>query len=89
MDKLRKKALMYGARDIKRSKKKNKKWVVDYCGSQIHFGDSRYEDFTQHRDEKRRSSYLKRAMGIRNKQGRQTYRIKTSPNFWSVNLLWN
>jgi hypothetical protein len=47
------------------SKAKNKKYSVyvmkDGKKKLISFGDSRYEDYTQHKDEKRRQSYLKRA----------------------------
>ena len=89
MEKLRRKAKMFGACDLQKSNRKNKKFVVNYCGTEIHFGDIRYESFDQHKDKKRRDSYLKRARGIRNKEGRQTYRIKTSPNFWSYYLLWD
>ena len=55
----------------------------------IHFGDSRYEDFTQHKDKERRKSYLKRAKGIKNKKGELTYKDKNSANYWSIKLLWN
>ena len=55
----------------------------------IHFGDSRYQDFTQHKDEKRRQSYLKRAKAIRNKKGELTYKDKNTANYWSVKTLWN
>ena len=52
----------------------------------IHFGDSRYEDFRQHKDEKRRKSYLARAKGIKNKKGELTWKDKNTPNYWSVQL---
>jgi hypothetical protein len=55
----------------------------------IHFGHSRYQDFTQHKDEKRRASYLKRAKGIKNKQGNLTWKDKNTKNYWSVHYLWN
>ena len=55
----------------------------------IHFGHSRYQDFTQHKDEKRRASYLKRAKGIKNKEGKLTWRDKNTKNYWSVHYLWN
>jgi len=55
----------------------------------IHFGDSSMEDFTQHRDEKRRKSYLARAKGIKNKNGNLTYLDKNSANYYSVRILWN
>ena len=54
----------------------------------IHFGDSNMEDFTQHRDPVRRKSYLARAKGIRDKQGNLTWKDKSSPNYWSVRVLW-
>ncbi len=52
----------------------------------IHYGDARFQDFTQHRDEKRRQSYLKRAKGIKNKQGELTYKNKNTANYWAVKL---
>mgnify|MGYP003679938503 FL=1 len=52
----------------------------------LHFGDNRYEDYSQHRDQKRRQNYLARAKGIRNKQGELTYKDKNSANYWSVKL---
>jgi len=55
----------------------------------IHFGDSRYEDFRQHKDEKRRLSYLKRAKGIRNKEGKLTWKDKNTSNYWAIRILWN
>lgn len=81
-------ALMFGASNLQKSSRKNKKFVVSYGGKEIHFGDSRYKSFDQHGDQKRRDSYLKRARGIRNKEGQQTYRIKTSPNYWAYRILW-
>ena len=55
----------------------------------IHFGDSSMEDFTQHKDPVRRKSYLARAKGIRDKQGNLTWKDKSSPNYWSVRVLWD
>ena len=54
----------------------------------IHFGNSNYEDFRQHKDEKRRKSYLARAKGIKNKKGELTWKDKNTPNYWSVHYLW-
>ena len=72
---------------------KNKKFSVyvmkDGKKKLIHYGDSRYEDFTQHKDKKRRESYLKRAKGIRDKKGNLTWKDKNSANYWSVHRLWN
>ena len=55
----------------------------------IHFGDKHMQDFRQHRDLKRRASYLKRSSGIRNKQGELTKDNKLSANYWSRKILWN
>ena len=55
----------------------------------IHYGDSRYEDYTQHKDKKRQASYLARAKGIKNKNGELTYKDKNSANYWAVNKLWS
>jgi len=55
----------------------------------IHFGDSKMQDFRQHKDPKRRKSYLARAKGIRNKAGQLTWKDKNTANYWSVHFLWN
>ena len=55
----------------------------------IHFGNSNYKDFTQHKDETRRKSYLARAKGIKNKKGELTWKDKNTSNYWSVHYLWN
>lgn len=55
----------------------------------IHFGDATMQDFTQHKDEKRRKSYLARAKGIKNKKGELTWKDKNSANYYSVRVLWN
>ena len=54
----------------------------------IHYGHSDYEDYTQHKDEKRRKSYLARAKGIKNKKGELTWKDKNSKNYWAVKTLW-
>ncbi len=55
----------------------------------IHFGDKRYQDFTQHKDQKRRASYLARAKGIKDKEGRLTWKDKNTKNYWAIRTLWN
>ena len=89
MEKLRKRAVRLGASDLKRSTRKNNKWMVKYNNKWIHFGHPKYQDFTQHKNLERRKSYLKRAKGIRDGQGKLTHKNKNSANFWSINLLWN
>ncbi len=76
-----------------KSSKKGKKMSVyvmkDGKKRLIHFGNSNMEDFTQHKDEKRRKSYLARSGGIKNKEGKLTKDDKNSANFWSRKVLWN
>ena len=76
-----------------KSKLKSKKMSVyvmkDGKKKLIHFGDANMKDFTQHKDEKRRKSYLARSAGIRNKQGKLTKDDKNSANYYSRRYLWN
>lgn len=88
MEQLKRKALGLGATDLQRSDRKNSKYYVVYQGKKIHFGHKSYEDYTTHKDEARRASYLKRARGIKDKQGNLTHEIKSKSNFWAINLLW-
>ncbi len=85
--------------EFRESKKKNKKYDVLYKNRWISFGDKRYEQFfdkvplklyshMNHGDPIRRASYLARSMGIKNKEGKLTYKDKTSPNYYSVHYLW-
>lgn len=72
-----------------KSNRKNKKFKVLVDNNKIiHFGDSRYEDFTQHKDKKRQVSYCKRAKGITDKNGNLTYKNKNTANYWSYFWLW-
>ena len=73
------------------SKAKNKKYSVYVKNGKggmklIHFGDSRYQDFTQHKNKERQLSYLKRAKGIKNNKGELTWKNKNTANYWAVKL---
>ena len=48
----------------------------------IHFGDSRYQDFTKHKDPERKKAYLARHK--KDKINNPNY-----AGFYSTNLLWN
>jgi len=74
-----------------KSKKKFSVYVKNEKGKTrlIHFGDVRYQDFRQHKDAKRRASYLKRAKGIKNAAGELTWKDKNTSNYWSVHYLWD
>lgn len=79
-------AKKYYKKEIQYSDRKNKKYKIENDeGKFIHFGDKRYEDFTKHKDEKRRSSYLARASKIKGDWINDKY----SPNMLSIILLWN
>lgn len=89
MEQLREKALSLGATEFGESKTKSKKYYVIYNGKKINFGQKGYEDYTQHGADERRKRYLARATKIKNKRGELTANDKTSPNHWSINLLWD
>ena len=50
----------------------------------IYFGQMGYEDFTKHKDDKRRENYLKRTTNIPGNWKDNKY----SPNNLSRNILW-
>lgn len=68
-----------------------KKMVLAKKGEEVklvQFGQKGYEDFTQHKDPKRRENYLKRSAGIKNKDGKPTKDDVFSPNYWARRALW-
>jgi hypothetical protein len=75
------------------SPQKNKKMAATFVYKDqthvVHFGHPDYEDYTQHRDAKRRRNYLTRSAGIRNGQGRLTKDDPLSANYWSRRVLWD
>jgi len=76
-----------------KSSKAGKKGMVYVKGSAagsrrlIHFGDSSMQDFRQHKDQKRRTSYCARSGGIKDKSGKRPG--KDSANYWSRKILWS
>ncbi len=70
------------------STQKNKKYMImnPETGKYTHFGSFNppMQDFTYHKDEKRRQAYLKRAMNIKGNWRNNKY----SANNLSINLLW-
>lgn len=70
---------------------KHKKMVLAKKGDEVKlvkFGHRDYEDFTQHKDLKRRENYLKRSAGIKNKSGQLTKDDVFSANHWARKALW-
>ena len=85
--KLRRKAKSLSGDSLNYSGRKNYKYVVEYNDKKIHFGSPKTEDYINHHDKKLREKYLNRVKKIRNKDGELTYKLPTSPNYWSVKLL--
>jgi hypothetical protein len=86
-----------GSFNYEKSTRKGKKLMVTVNDKLIHFGDSNmqhYKDKTKiwshmdHLDDKRRENYLKRAYGIKNKQGKRTGDDPLSPNYHAIRVLW-
>ena len=69
---------------IKPSDKTNKKFmaVIENTNKKIHFGDSRYSDYTKHKDPERKKAYLSR-------HKKDNYTNLLYPAFYATNLLWN
>ena len=90
-------------KEIKKSTFKNKKYMIKICDGTlcktVHFGDMRYDQYRDstplqlysdldHLDEKRKENYLKRARGIKDKNGNLTYLDPFSSNYYSIKYLW-
>ena len=75
------------------SKAKNKKYSVYVKADNksgiklINFGLKGSQVFYQHKDKARQKSYLARAKGIKNAKNELTWKLKDTPNYWSV-LNW-
>lgn len=69
---------------VEQSPLKTKKWRATFKdGTHTDFGDPKYEDYTQHKDEKRRELYKQR-----HKKDLETGDPKRA-GFLSYYLLWN
>ena len=89
MDKFKKDKPLYKPRKSTNPKKKGMVYVMKNGAKRLlHFGDASMQDFTQHKDKKRRASYLARSGGIRNKEGKLTKNDKNSANYWSRRENW-
>ena len=89
MDSWKKNKPLYKPKKSTKSGKKGMVYVLKEGKKHLlHFGDSSYKDFTQHKDPKRRKNYLARSGGIKNKQGKLTKNDKNSANYWSRKVNW-
>ena len=73
-----------------KSGKKGQVYILDNGKKRlIHFGQKGSPDFSSGTATKaQQKSYLARSAGIRNKKGQLTKDLKSSPNFWSREVLW-
>jgi hypothetical protein len=81
-----------------KSNRKDKKLYTIVNGKAVHFGNINYEHYKDktglldkklnHLDRDRQKSYLARAKGIKDKNGKFTYKDPNSPNYHSYNILW-
>ncbi len=86
-----------GKYNYEKSSRKDKKLMVIVNGKKIHFGNVNYKHYKDktgiwkeldHLDPKRRKNYLTRSGGIKNKEGKLTKDIETSPNYHARKILW-
>ena len=68
---------------IQKSNNQNKKiTAVINNDKKIHFGDSKYQDFTKHKDPERKKAYLAR-------HKKDNFNNPNYAGFYATNLLWN
>ncbi len=69
---------------ITKSTRKDKKLMAIIDNNKtIHFGATGYEDFTTHKDEKRKQNYM-----TRHKKN-ENWTDPNTPGFYAKNILWN
>jgi len=82
---VKEKAHELGLGDVHESSRKDKKYMIydPYVGRMVHFGQFSppYQDYTKHKDEKRRQNFLNRNKAWKN-------RYLYSPAYLSYTLLW-
>lgn len=88
MERLKQKALSLGATGFGKSNTKGKRFYVIYKGKRINFGAEGASTFLEHKDPVKKKAWYARHSKIRNKEGRLVINDKTSPSYWSSNILW-
>lgn len=76
---------------IKINHKRYKRAVLAKKGNEfklIRYGHVDYEDFTTHKDPKRRENFRKRFRGILTADGKPAYKDKWQAAYWAYNDLW-
>ena len=67
---------------LKKSTVKGKKYDAMFLDKKVSFGSSDYQDYTTHKDDKRRDSYIKRHGAT------QSWTDIEKPQTWARYLLW-
>lgn len=88
LEQIKNKALELGATSAGYSKRKGKKYYVEYDNKIINFGSDVGSTFLDHKDETIKKAWKARHEKIKNKNGDYVYKLKNSPSYWSYNLLW-
>ena len=88
MEGLRAKALSLGASEFGVSRCKNKRFYVRYDNKIINFGLRNGSTFYDHHDRVKRKNWIARHSKIQNKEGQYVMKLKSSPDWWSKNILW-
>jgi hypothetical protein len=89
MNKLESKAILLGASEFGKSKVKNKRFYVVYNNKKINFGFSSGKTYIDHKNTQKKNAWIARHSKIKNKNNSYVIRLKTSPSFWSKNILWS
>jgi len=69
--------------ELRKSTRKDKKYMAIVEGKKVHFGAKGYSDYTIHKDPKRKEAYLSRH------KPRENWNDKKTAGFWSRWILWN
>jgi hypothetical protein len=77
-----------GAQDFGISNKKNKRFYVLYNNIYIHFGSSVGNTYIDHKDKNKQKAWFARHSKIKNNKGQSVIKLKSSPLYWSANILW-
>lgn len=88
MAQLEQKAKQLGATEFGFSRMKDKRYYVIYEGKRINFGSKTGQTFLDHRNKALKDAWYARHSQIKNKQGEYVINLKTSPDYWSANILW-
>tara|TARA_Y100000401_G_C8281007_1_gene203434 strand:+ start:480 stop:752 length:273 start_codon:yes stop_codon:yes gene_type:complete len=70
---------------IDKSTRKGKKYMIQYKGKTIHFGQEGASDYTIHKDPERKKAYINR----HKKRENWTKSGANTAGFWSRWILWN